>query len=99
MAYQVEFAKSVKAHLAALTARQTSTVLDAVGRQLTHEPLKETRNRKPLKPNPIAPWELRAGQLQVFYEVSNGPPAVVRVLAIGVKERNVLRIGGQEIQL
>ena len=40
-----------------LTARDRTTALAAIERQLTHEPLKETRNRKPLRPNPIAPWE------------------------------------------
>jgi hypothetical protein len=37
--------------------------------------------------------------MRVFYDVSEGSPQLVRVLAVGVKERNVLRIGGQEIQL
>lgn len=99
MAYQIEFAASVKAHLAVLTARQRATVLEAVERQLTDEPSKETRNRKPLKPNPVAPWELRAGAMRVFYEVAEGPPAVVRVLAVGVKARETLRIGGEDIKL
>lgn len=99
MAYQIEFAASVKAHLEALTARQRSTALDAVERQLANEPSKETRNRKPLKPNPVAPWELRVGALRVFYEVSEGPPAVVRILAVGVKARETLQIGGEEIRL
>ena len=99
MAYQIEFAKLVKAHLEVLTASQRSTVLDAIERQLTHEPSKQTRNRKPLKPNPVAPWELRAGRLRVFYEVSEGPPALVRILAVGVKVRETLRIGVQEIRL
>jgi len=99
VAYQIEFAKAVKAHLEVLTARQRSTVLDAVERQLTNEPSKETRNRKPLRPNPVAPWELRVSALRVFYEVSEGPPAVVRVLAVGIKERDTLRIDGQEIRL
>ena len=99
MPYQIEFAEAVKVHLEALTARQRSTVLDDVARQLTNEPTKETRNRKPLSPNPVAPWELRVGALRVFYDVSAGPPAIVRVLAVGVKERDTLRIGGREIRL
>ena len=82
-----------------LTARQRETVLDAVERQLANEPLTETRNRKPLRPNPVAPWELRVGTLRVFYDVSEGPPPTVRVLAVGVKDRNVVRIGGEEMQL
>ena len=68
-------------------------------RQLVSEPLKETRNRKPLRPNPIAPWELRVGDLRVFYEVTALPAAVVRILAVGIKAGNVVRIGGQELQL
>lgn len=99
MAYQIEFAESVKTHLQVLTVRRRATILDAIERQLANEPLVETRNRKPLRPNPVAPWELRVGTMRVFYDVSEGPPQLVRVLAVGVKERNVLRIGGQEIQL
>lgn len=99
MTYEVEFALSVKAHLEALTTRERSTVLNAIERQLAHEPLLETRNRKPLRPNPIAPWELRIGKLRVFYEVAHGELAVVRILAVGKKDRNIVRIAGKEIEL
>ena len=99
MAYKIEFAESVKTHLQVLMVGQRTAVLDAIERQLTNQPLVETRNRKPLRPNPVAPWELRVGTMRVFYDVSEGPPPTVRVLAVGVKDRNVLRIGGQEIQL
>ena len=99
MPYTVEFAQSVEAHFWALTARDRATALAAIDRQLLHEPLKETRNRKPLRPNPIAPWELRVGQLRVFYEVVGADRGVVKILAVGRKRRNVLMIGGQEIQL
>jgi hypothetical protein len=61
--------------------------------------LKETRNRKPLRPNPIAPWELRVGNLRVFYDVAGEPSPTVHVLAVGVKDRDVLRVGGQEVSL
>jgi mRNA-degrading endonuclease RelE of RelBE toxin-antitoxin system len=99
MTYEIVFADSVKAHLQVLTATQRATVLEAIERKLTNEPLAETRNRKPLRPNPIAPWELRVGSLRVFYDVSESAPPTVRVLAVGVKERTVLRIGGKEIPL
>jgi hypothetical protein len=52
-----------------------------------------------MRPNPIAPWELRIGQLRVYYEVKEEPDLVVTVLAVGVKERNVVRIGGEEVNL
>ncbi len=53
------------AHLEALTAYERATVLDAIGNQLVHEPLVETRRRKPLRPNPVAPWELCVASLRV----------------------------------
>jgi hypothetical protein len=83
----------------ALTARERSTVMEAVRGQLLHEPLAETRNRKPLRPNPIAPWELRVGKLRVFFKVTPGGPAVVRILVVGKKEQNILRIAGRKIKL
>jgi mRNA-degrading endonuclease RelE of RelBE toxin-antitoxin system len=82
-----------------LTVRDRTTALAAINRQLLHEPVKETRNRKPLRPNPVAPWELRVGELRVFYEVVGADSGVVRILAVGRKRRNVLMIGGKEIRL
>ena len=55
------------------TARQRAIVLDAVDEQLTHQPTVETRNRKPMRPNPLAPWELRIGVLRVYYDVEDIP--------------------------
>ena len=104
MPYEVQFADTAIGHLAALTARERSTVVDAIEDQLSHEPLVETRNRKLLRPNPIASWEPRVGALRVFYDVASrerpaGTSAVVRILAVGKKEHNVLRIGGKVVDL
>ena len=66
VAYAIEIARSVVAQLEALTGAERARVLDGIEKQLTHEPLRETRNRKPLRPNPVAPWELRLGPLRVF---------------------------------
>ncbi len=78
---------------------QQAIVLDAVDRRLKHQPTVETRNRKPMRPNPIAPWELRIGTLRVYYDVESEPEAVVCIRAVGVKERNRLRIGKELIEL
>ena len=99
MPYTVAFAQSVERHLRVLTARERTTALDAIGRQLLHEPLKETRHRKPLRPNPIAPWELPVAQLRIFYDVTGAESGVVRILAVGRKRRNVLVVGEKEIRL
>jgi mRNA-degrading endonuclease RelE of RelBE toxin-antitoxin system len=99
VAHEIRFAASVKRQLEDLSAHQRAVVLDAIEIQLVHEPLTETTNRKPLRPNPIAPWELRVGDLRIFYEVGTDMPATVNILAVGRKDGNILRIAGEEIKL
>jgi mRNA-degrading endonuclease RelE of RelBE toxin-antitoxin system len=99
MAYHIEFADSVKAQLKNLNANQRTVIIDHIDKQLVQKPLTETRNKKPLRPNPIAPWELRIGMLRVFYEVSSDEPRIVRILAVGHKKGNKLFIAGQEVKL
>jgi hypothetical protein len=74
-------------------------VFDGVDEQLEHEPGVETRNRKPMRPNPLAPWELRIEELRVYYEIEELPEQVVTILAVGVKDRNRVLIGGKEIRV
>ena len=99
MTYTIEFAESVKQHLRLLPASQRVLIVETIEEQLSHEPLKETRNRKPLRPNPLAPWELRVRRLRVFYEVPAEEPNIVRVLAVGRKRGNKVYIAGKEISL
>jgi len=99
MAYGIEFAQSVREQLRVFTAHQRTTVLEAIEEQLSHQPLVETKQRKPLRPNPLAPWELRVGNFRVFYEVAADEPDTVRILSVGQKRGNKLYIGGQEIEL
>lgn len=99
MPFLVEYSPDAEDHLRALTARQQRMVLDAVGTQLVHEPTVETRNRKPMRPNPVAPWELRIGNLRVYYDVETEPERVVYIRAVGIKLRNRVRIGKDVIGL
>ena len=99
MPYRIEYSPDAEEHLRALTARQQATILDAVDKQLIYQPTAETRNRKPMRPNPVAPWELRIGNLRVYYDVGEKPEFVVYVRAIGVKERKRIRIGKRAIEL
>ena len=68
-------------------------------KQLVHQPTVETRNRKPMRPNPVAPWELRIGNLRVYYDVEEEPEPTVFIRAVGIKERNRVRIGKEVIEL
>jgi mRNA-degrading endonuclease RelE of RelBE toxin-antitoxin system len=99
LSHQIEYSPDAEDHLKALTARQQAIVLDAVDKQLKYQPTVETRNRKPMRPNPIAPWELRIGNLRVYYDVEEEPEPVVYIRAVGVKERNQVRIGKEVIEL
>lgn len=99
MTFRIEYAPTTVAHLEALTARQQSIVLDGVARYLSVDPMVETRNRKPMRPNPLAPWELRIGNLRVYFDIVSEPEPVVVILAVGVKERNTVRLGKTVIDL
>lgn len=99
MPYSIEYSPDAEDHLHFLTARQQAIVLDTVDEQLTHQPMVETRNRKPMRPNPLAPWELRIGALRVYYDVEDIPEPKVYIRAVGIKERNRVRIAGEIIEL
>ncbi len=98
MTYRIEYSPPSREHLAALKARERALVLDQVDRQLAHEPLVVTRKRKRLQPNFLARFELRVGDLRVYYEVDEGD-AVVEIRAIGIKDRDRVFIGREEIKL
>lgn len=97
MACEIRFASSAKRHLQEFSIGERAVIVAAVETQLSHQPLVETRNRKRLRPNPIAPWELRVRSMRVFYDVDY--PGVVTVLAIGAKRGNKLYIEGEEMEL
>ena len=99
MPYSIEYSPDAEDHLRFLTARQQAIVLDTVDEQLTHQPTVETRNRKPMRPNPLAPWELRIGALRVYYDVEDTSEPKVYIRAVGIKERNRIRIAGAIFEL
>lgn len=99
MRYRIILPPTARSHLRSLTARQEAIVLDAIAQQLEHEPTRQTRNRKRLRPNPLANWELRVGNLRVYYRVATDPEPEVVVVAIAVKVGNRAWVGGEELKL
>jgi len=99
LTYRIEYSPDAEEHLRTLTARQQAIVLNEVDKQLANQPTVETKNRKPMRPNPIAPWELRIGSLRVYYDTEEEPEPIVYIRAVGVKQRNRLRIGREVIEL
>jgi hypothetical protein len=74
-------------------------VVGTVDRQLAVEPSVVTRNRRRMRANPLAGWELRIGDLRVYYDVLDDPEPLVQIVAVGIKERNNVRVGGEVIDL
>jgi mRNA-degrading endonuclease RelE of RelBE toxin-antitoxin system len=62
-----------------------------------HQPGHVTRNRKRLRPNRLAEWELRIDTFRVFYDLDT-EHAVVKIEAIGDKRGNRLFIRGEEYE-
>jgi mRNA-degrading endonuclease RelE of RelBE toxin-antitoxin system len=73
-------------------------VVAAMEAQLAHEPTRETRNRKRLRPNDLAEWELRVEAYRVFFDVL-ADDEIVKVVAIGLKHGNDLFIHGEKYEL
>jgi mRNA-degrading endonuclease RelE of RelBE toxin-antitoxin system len=96
--FRLELTQTALQHLAGYRSFEVNAILEAIRTQLPHQALDEARNRKLLRENPLADWELRVQKYRVFYEV-NLEQQVVRILAVGHKEHNRLFVGGEEIEL
>src|SRR5258708_38919804 len=101
--FTLSFAPEAIEHLDLIEPKHHGLLRREIKKQLTYTPTEETRNRKPLdQPAPFeASWELRCGpdnRFRVFYDVDSAAQAV-SVLAIGVKDRSRLLIGGEEDEL
>ncbi len=81
-----------------LRAYDQRRIIEAVQAQLRHQPTWETRNRKRLRPNELAEWELRISAFRVFYDVDE-ENELVKITAIGYKQGNTLFIHGEEYEL
>jgi mRNA-degrading endonuclease RelE of RelBE toxin-antitoxin system len=101
--FTLSFAPQAIAHFDLIESKYNGLLRRTIKEQLTFTPTEVTRNRKPLEQ--LAPfqasWELRCGpdnRFRVFYDVDSESEAV-QVLAVGVKDRSRLLIGGEEYEL
>lgn len=96
--YRIDFTQEARSDLAYFSGYERKLIVEKIREQLTHEPTLETRNRKGLRDNPVARWELRIGKYRVFYEVEEDNTTVL-VGAVGFKVHDVLSIRGKEVKL
>ena len=95
MPYAVRFTERAQKHLKGLSAYERRILPDQIEANLSSEPDRETRNRKVLRPNPVGRFELRVGDLRVFYNIDR-EAFVVLIVAIGRKAGNRLVVGSEE---
>ena len=97
MPFRVTLTPSAEVDLEYFKRFEQRVIVDAAKRYLQHDAQVESPHRKKLRPNPLAPWELRIGQYRLFYEVED--VMAVKIVAIGYKEHNDLFIRGQRVEL
>jgi len=99
MAFEILYSSEAVDHISVLSNAEQVLVIDQIEQQLSQQPTLPTRRRKTLRPNPVAPWELRLGDIRVFYEVLEEPAPMVHIKAVGKKIHNSLWIGREKIEL
>jgi hypothetical protein len=101
--FSVVYAPVVHKHFGTIDAKYDSLIRQKIEEQLSHAPDVETRNRKPVRPTAAfkSEWELLFGpnnRFRVFYQV-DPETREVRIVAVGMKDRNRLLVGGEEVSL
>lgn len=98
MSFTPHWSPQARDNLTFLPTHLRVAAVDGAEEQLQDQPTQETRNRKLLRENPIATWELRLGDVRVFYNI-NDLEQTVEIVAVGIKVHNRLIIGGEEVKL
>lgn len=96
--YEIEFTPDSIKDLRWFTKRDRKQIMAALESRLSHEPTVETRNRKRLRPNRLAEWELRWGGFRIFFDVKE-EDRLINIIAVGYKEGIRLFIRGKEYEL
>lgn len=96
--YNIEYMPAAVADLRYLKWHEQARVLDGIEAQLRYQPMVETRQRKRMRPNDIAEWELRIGEFRVLYTVDEAENRVA-IQRIGEKVGNTFRFRGRETPL
>lgn len=96
--FAIHFTESALEDIAGLRGRDRQIVFDGIQQQLPHEPVLETRNRKKLRPNRTAAWEVRIEEFRVFYDV-DVDQETVEVKLIGQKVGSKVIVRGKEFKL
>lgn len=97
MEYEISLTESAKDDISHFEVHERRIIVAGIISHLKSDAEIRTRRKKPLQPNPIAPWELRLERFRVFYSIEGGN--TVKVVAVGHKEHNELFIRGRKVKL
>jgi mRNA-degrading endonuclease RelE of RelBE toxin-antitoxin system len=92
----VVFSSAAEADLAYYRTFEQRIIVDAIKQHLVADADSESKRRKKMIGHPLAPWELRAGDFRVFYEIDD--EARVKIISVGHKEHNTLLIRGRRLE-
>lgn len=95
MPFLVTMTEDAERHFLALPVREQRTLQEAIHVRLIHEPAKESRAIKRLRPNSIAELELRVGDLRAIYVIDEAHQEVI-LGVVGEKRGNQLFVEGRE---
>jgi mRNA-degrading endonuclease RelE of RelBE toxin-antitoxin system len=93
MAFQITITAEAESQFRGLPVREQRLLQAAIQSRLLHQPMIPTRAIKRLRPNPLAEFELRVGDLRVLYNVEGEE---VVLLVVGRKVGNKLIVAGEE---
>jgi mRNA-degrading endonuclease RelE of RelBE toxin-antitoxin system len=96
--YEIEYTQDAVNDLKWFRKHEQKIIITAIEVQLRYEPTVETRNRKPMRSNSVADWELRVGQFRVLYDVTE-KVRIVEIQRIGQKRGDKFFFQGQEEEL
>jgi len=96
--YEIIYTVEAKEDLKSFRKFKQQFLADEIESRLRFEPTVPTRNRKKLRPNDLAEWELRLDRFRVFYDVQE-VVKIVKVVAIGQKQGDKVIVHGEEYDL
>jgi mRNA-degrading endonuclease RelE of RelBE toxin-antitoxin system len=97
MTFTIIITPSAQTDIQWFKAFERQIILNAIRMELQNNADVGGNRRKKLRPNPIAPWELKEDVYRVFYAIDEEQQ--VKILAVGYKEHNQLYIRGQKVTL
>jgi mRNA-degrading endonuclease RelE of RelBE toxin-antitoxin system len=93
MSFKITITEEADRQFHSLPARDQRILEAAIQSRLEHQPTTPTKAIKRLRPNPLAEFEIRAGDLRALYNVEGDE---VVILIVGRKVGNKLIVEGEE---